>query len=86
MSLAPYDGLSSLIDFVALPAPDERFDMGDMVGEGTYGEVYRAMGKTSCEKVSTVNFLIHFAKHGLEARRARIESCEARVVPRRARL
>ena len=42
-----YEGLSSLLDFSSLPEPGERFTMGDMIGEGTYGEVYRAVDTQS---------------------------------------
>ena len=33
---------SSRIDFGSLPAPGERFDLLEVIGEGTYGEVYLA--------------------------------------------
>ena len=33
---------SSRIDFASLPSPGERFDLLEVIGEGTYGEVYVA--------------------------------------------
>lgn len=40
-----YKGLSSHIDFDQLPEPAERFQVKDVIGEGTYGEVYSAFDK-----------------------------------------
>ena len=42
-----YEGLSSLLDFESMPDPGDRFKMGDLIGEGTYGEVYRAVDTQS---------------------------------------
>lgn len=37
-----YTGLSEHIDFDALPDPSGRIRLDEVIGEGTYGEVYRA--------------------------------------------
>ncbi|XP_018026744.1 myosin-IIIb [Hyalella azteca] len=37
-----YSGLSEHIDFDALPDPNTRFELLEVVGEGTYGEVFAA--------------------------------------------
>lgn len=37
-----YNGLSQHVKFEDLPAPDDRFVLQDLIGEGTYGEVYSA--------------------------------------------
>jgi myosin-3 len=46
-----YHGLSQHVNFEELPAPGDRFILQDLIGEGTYGEVYSARdtvtGKTS---------------------------------------
>jgi myosin-3 len=46
-----YNGLSQHVNFEELPAPGDRFILQDLIGEGTYGEVYSARdtvsGKTS---------------------------------------
>ncbi len=38
-----YKGLSDHIDFESLPDPTERFRLEEVIGEGTYGEVFRAV-------------------------------------------
>ncbi|KAG8034288.1 hypothetical protein G9C98_001372 [Cotesia typhae] len=40
-----YSGLSQHINFNSLPDPSERFNLQDLIGEGTYGEVYSAYDK-----------------------------------------
>ncbi|XP_012256582.2 myosin-IIIb-like isoform X3 [Athalia rosae] len=40
-----YHGLSQHLDFDAIPDPDERFALLELIGEGTYGEVYSARDK-----------------------------------------
>lgn len=42
-----YQGLSQHLDFDAIPDPDERFSLQELIGEGTYGEVYSARDKKS---------------------------------------
>jgi serine/threonine protein kinase len=37
-----YNGLSQHVNFEELPAPGDRFVLQDLIGEGTYGEVYSA--------------------------------------------
>ncbi|KAL1377131.1 hypothetical protein pipiens_016464 [Culex pipiens pipiens] len=45
-----YNGLSQHVDFVRLPNPGERFELLDLIGEGTYGEVYSAKDKHNGRK------------------------------------
>ncbi|XP_058834413.1 myosin-IIIb-like isoform X4 [Topomyia yanbarensis] len=45
-----YNGLSQHVDFLRLPNPSERFELLDLIGEGTYGEVYSAKDKHSGRK------------------------------------
>lgn len=40
-----YKGISQHIDFCSLPTPDERFELIQVIGEGTYGEVFLAKGR-----------------------------------------
>jgi myosin-3 len=37
-----YHGLSQHVSFEELPSPGDRFILQDLIGEGTYGEVYSA--------------------------------------------
>lgn len=37
-----YLGLSEHIDFESLPNPSGRIRLDEVIGEGTYGEVFRA--------------------------------------------
>jgi hypothetical protein len=37
-----YLGLSEHIDFESLPSPGGRIRLDEVIGEGTYGEVFRA--------------------------------------------
>jgi serine/threonine protein kinase len=37
-----YHGLSQHVNFEELPSPGDRFTLQDLIGEGTYGEVYSA--------------------------------------------
>lgn len=37
-----YRGLSQRVHFDALPSPVERFTLKELIGEGTYGDVYSA--------------------------------------------
>ena len=43
--MAAYVGLSHHIDFARLPPPGDRFELRDLIGEGTYGEVFSAKDK-----------------------------------------
>uniref|UniRef100_A0A182Q3R7 non-specific serine/threonine protein kinase n=1 Tax=Anopheles farauti TaxID=69004 RepID=A0A182Q3R7_9DIPT len=45
-----YNGLSQHVDFSRLPSPNERFELLDLIGEGTYGEVYSAKDKHTGRK------------------------------------
>uniref|UniRef100_A0A182UFE3 Protein kinase domain-containing protein n=1 Tax=Anopheles melas TaxID=34690 RepID=A0A182UFE3_9DIPT len=45
-----YNGLSQHVDFSRLPNPSERFELLDLIGEGTYGEVYSAKDKHTGRK------------------------------------
>lgn len=47
-----YTGLSQHIDFENLPLPDKRFELLELIGEGTYGEVYSAKDKKLGHKVA----------------------------------
>lgn len=47
-----YYGLSQHIDFDQLPDPGDRFTLEDLVGEGTYGEVYSAHDHTNDSQVA----------------------------------
>lgn len=47
-----YIGLSQHIDFENLPSPDKRFELLELIGEGTYGEVYSAKDKKLGQKVA----------------------------------
>lgn len=47
-----YAGLSQHIDFNRLPCPGNRFELQDLIGEGTYGEVYCAKDKKSNKHVA----------------------------------
>lgn len=42
-----YRGLSRHVDFEALSEPGNRFTLQDLIGEGTYGEVYSARDTTT---------------------------------------
>lgn len=37
-----YEGLSNRVDFLRLQDPGERFELVNVIGEGTYGEVFAA--------------------------------------------
>ena len=37
-----YRGLSRHVNLDALPAPGDRFTLHELIGEGTYGEVFSA--------------------------------------------
>ncbi|XP_057336202.1 myosin-IIIa isoform X2 [Microplitis mediator] len=47
-----YSNLSQHIDFDSLPDPSERFELQDLIGEGTYGEVYSAYDKETDTRVA----------------------------------
>ena len=49
--LSAYAGLSSVLDLASLPDPSERFQIKDLMGEGTYGEVYEAWDKEGNKEV-----------------------------------
>ena len=55
---AYYDGLSSVLDVARLDEPGDRFEVGRLLGEGTYGEVYQAKdtktGKVKTETLFTL--------------------------------
>lgn len=50
--MAAYAGLSQHIDFGRLPAPRERFELLDLIGEGTYGEVFSARDTSTGRSVA----------------------------------
>lgn len=39
-----YKGISQHIDFCRLPTPGDRYELLQVLGVGTYGEVYKAKG------------------------------------------
>ncbi|KAL0100751.1 hypothetical protein PUN28_019257 [Cardiocondyla obscurior] len=47
-----YHGLSQHVNFDAIPDPGERFQLEELIGEGTYGEVYAAYDKETGSKVA----------------------------------
>lgn len=47
-----YHGLSQHVNFDAIPDPGERFQLEELIGEGTYGEVYAAYDKETGNKVA----------------------------------
>lgn len=51
-SAMAYIGLSQHIDISRLPSPDDRFQLLEQIGEGTYGEVYCALDKKNNKKVA----------------------------------
>ncbi|XP_063238781.1 myosin-IIIb-like [Bacillus rossius redtenbacheri] len=47
-----YQGLSRHVRFDELPEPGDRFELQDLVGEGTYGEVFSARDSVSGQRVA----------------------------------
>ncbi|XP_028046513.1 myosin-IIIb isoform X2 [Monomorium pharaonis] len=47
-----YHGLSQHVNFEVIPDPGERFRLEELIGEGTYGEVYAAYDKETGNKVA----------------------------------
>ncbi|XP_033323906.2 myosin-IIIb isoform X1 [Megalopta genalis] len=47
-----YHGLSQHVNFELIPDPDDRFTLEELIGEGTYGEVYSAHCKETGSKVA----------------------------------
>ncbi|GAB1869950.1 non-specific serine/threonine protein kinase [Camponotus japonicus] len=47
-----YHGLSQHVNFDVIPDPGERFRLEELIGEGTYGEVYAAYDKETGHKVA----------------------------------
>ncbi|GAB0099464.1 Neither inactivation nor afterpotential protein C [Sergentomyia squamirostris] len=47
-----YAGLSQHLDISRLPPPGDRFELLDLIGEGTYGEVYSAKDKQTGHMVA----------------------------------
>jgi len=52
MMASHYHGLSQHISFEQLPEPAERFQLEQVVGEGTYGEVFCAKDRDSGQRVA----------------------------------
>lgn len=50
--MAFYEGLSTTIDLQSIPEPNSRFEVKNLIGEGTYGEVYRAVDTTNQKMVA----------------------------------
>lgn len=51
-TMSAYVGLSQHIDFGRLPAPKDRFELLDLIGEGTYGEVFSARDRNTGRSVA----------------------------------
>ena len=47
-----YRGLSQHVNLDTVPDPEGRFALHELIGEGTYGEVYAARDKQSGESVA----------------------------------
>ncbi|KAE8752070.1 hypothetical protein FOCC_FOCC001232, partial [Frankliniella occidentalis] len=47
-----YRGLSQRVHFDSLPSPVERFVLKELIGEGTYGDVYNAKDNLTGERVA----------------------------------
>nr|XP_018914102.1 PREDICTED: myosin-IIIb-like isoform X1 [Bemisia tabaci] len=47
-----YRGLSRHVDIEGLPSPGNRFTLQELIGEGTYGEVFCALDTTTGKKVA----------------------------------
>lgn len=47
-----YHGLSQHVNFDMIPDPDDRFVLEELIGEGTYGEVYSAYCNETGGKVA----------------------------------
>jgi hypothetical protein len=57
-----YHGLSQHVNFEELPAPGDRFILQDLIGEGTYGEVYSARDTVTGKKSSHVSHALIMSK------------------------
>lgn len=51
-TMSAYVGLSQHIDFGRLPSPRDRFELCDLIGEGTYGEVFSARDRQTGTQVA----------------------------------
>lgn len=47
-----YRGLSRHVNFDSIPDPEDRFTLEELIGEGTYGEVYSALDKETESRVA----------------------------------
>jgi len=52
-----YNGLSQHVKFEDLPAPGDRFVLQDLIGEGTYGEVYSARDTVTGKPLSRISHI-----------------------------
>jgi myosin-3 len=53
-----YNGLSQHVKFEELPAPGDRFVLQDLIGEGTYGEVYSARDTVTGKPLSRASCVL----------------------------
>ena len=51
-----YVGISRHINFSILPNPSDKFELLEIIGEGTYGEVYSAKETASGNASTCVSF------------------------------
>ena len=56
-----YLGLSEHIDFESLPNPGGRIRLDEVIGEGTYGEVFRAFDL----EIGMLNASLFFTLNGI---------------------
>nr|CAD7410400.1 unnamed protein product [Timema poppensis] len=52
MPVMSYQGLSHHVNFDQLPEPGERFTLQELIGEGTYGEVFSARDARNNQRVA----------------------------------
>ena len=56
MMLKMYNSFSAIVNFEELSDPSEEWELGQLIGEGTYGEVYKGFNKNT----GNLSFLISY--------------------------